>query len=60
MKPEPRYYVSKDSGSHFAYVIDRMTRESVRRFHILRGVGVRNGWNQAVAFCERMNLGPNV
>ncbi len=51
----PRFTVKKESGSRFAWVVDTMTGERLKRFDVLKGKDRRNGWNMAEEMAFRLN-----
>lgn len=52
---EPRYYISKPSGSQFARVIDRESNKQMHRFDIFKNYYGNDGWKAAERCCERLN-----
>ena len=50
-----RFVVKKETGSKYAWVVDTMTGERLKRFDVLKGKDKRNGWNMADAMAERLN-----
>lgn len=55
-----RYVVDKKSGSVWAIVVDTHTGLTVKRFHILKGVGKNNGWCRADRYKDEMNAAEKV
>jgi hypothetical protein len=47
--------VKKERGSMFAYVTDRETDETIKRYDVFKGHGKLNGWNMADEHARRLN-----
>lgn len=51
-----RFYVLKQSGSSWAFIVDRSIGLRIKKFNILKA----DGWNKAHIMCKRMNEGENL